>query len=273
MMVTDNIMSLRAGKVVSPTFVAQLQRLVPGVSLSSLDITGYAKLLEDIKHQVGERERTVVNLAVALNYLRFKLEGRDVPLAGSYPKQIQDAVAILAPGAEDFIELMLEPSEDKLVMIASVTYLHYLLEGLVFSLQEERVAAFSLGLEQGVGLFLGFLQSIADEFPADFGRSSIIESTRHLVRSDLFRKLQHLGPPNPGKGHLWVNYLKAILDKDDPAVDQCIREILADSPLLKGSLAFYSKSALKVSGEHLNQTTMIAIRPLCLQIGASLAWV
>jgi hypothetical protein len=270
MMITDNIMSLRAGKAVSPTFVAQLQRLVSGVNLTSLDIAGYEKLLEDLKHQVGERERTVVNLAVALNYLRFKREGRDVPLAGSYPRQVQDAIAILAPSAESFMEIMLELSEDKLVMIASVTYLHYIVEGLVFSLQEERVASFSVGLEQGVGLFLGFIQSIADDFPKEFGRSSIIESTRHLVRSELFEKLQQIGTANLEAGHLWVNYLKAILNRDHTAVQHSIREILYHSPLLEDSLAFYSKAALKVSGEHLNQTTMIAIRPLCLQIGASL---
>lgn len=264
-------MALRAGKTVSPMFVAQLQRLVSGVSLSSLDIKGYEKLLEDIKHQVGERERTVVNLAVALNYLRFKVEGREVPLAGSYPRQIQDAIAILAPRAENFIRIMLESSEDKLVMIASVTYLHYISEGLVFSLEEERVASFSLGLEQGVGLFLGFMQSMADDFPEEFGQSSIIESTRHLVRSEIFGKLQQLGTPNLEKGHLWVNYLKAILNKDNTTVEHCTGEIMEVYPLLEDSLAFYSKAALEVSGEHLNQTTMIAIRPLCLQIGASLA--
>ncbi len=271
MMITDNIMSLRAGKTVSPTFIAQLQRLVPGVNLSSLDIEGYEKLLADIKHQVGDRERAVVDLAVALNYLRFKVEGRDVPLKGSYPRQIEKAIAILAPSAEEFIQIMLEPSKDKLVMIASVTYLHYIVEGLVFSLEEERVASFSLGVEQGVGLFLGFLQSMASDFPTEFGRSSIIQSTRHLFKSEIFEKLLLLGSSNPEKGHLWVSYLKAILDKDHIKVEQCIDEILRFYPLLKESLAFYSKAALRVSGEHLNQTTMVAIRPLCLQIGASIA--
>ncbi len=234
------------------------------------------QLIEEVRAAIRDdvKAHAVFELAMAMNFYRFFWK-YDLPAPKNYRGSIINALrALKLPHAVEFYEYLLIPFEEWRSFEALMFALQYIIEGLVFTLDDdERSSKIRLGYQETVDSFLGFLDVAAQVFADRTGEREILGGFGVLVRQEWYENVAQIGRPDPTRGALWCQHIVNILAHDEELTASTTVSLLEQFPVFSRDILSLTKFAFELpegDATHSNVVAALILKPFFMMIGASL---
>lgn len=268
--VSDTIMTSGPNSSMVNQYKDSVVQLIDQLGLKQPETMNCETILSEVKGQIDETGKAVINLVTAMNFLRYHWK-YNLPEPDRFRKQILDSYRTLnRPNAVEFFKGMLIPFENQPSFHGMMFLLQYISEGCVLALQDDGVSSFSIGQEEATNHFLGFVHCATTSLQDYRGQDNIPGDFVAAAETDWYVEVTKLGTPDLESGCLWAMYLEKILKGDDAAPFTI--EATRQYPHLGRMLISYSLEAVKMVARKSHPTTItsIALKPFLWTIGASL---
>lgn len=246
-------------------------QMISQCGLQQPKATTCESILSEIMGQVNETGKSVMNLSTAMNYLRYYWK-YNLPNPEGFRSQVfENYNKLNLPNAAKFFGHTLIQLEDQPSFSGMMFLNQYVCEGTVLGKQDRGIASLSIGFDNAISQFLGFVHCATTTLVDFKGQNNVLGDFVAAADAKWYTQITAMGTPDLESGCLWASFLNQIAKSSDGANFRV--DIIRKYPRLEEMVTNYSTEALKyaIQGVHPTAISSIVLKPFLWMIGSSLS--